>query len=73
MSEDTRPQPWLRTRQAAELIGCSPRTLERYRVVGGGPPYHRAGPRLVVYAREDLEAWLRRETFESTSQYADPS
>ena len=48
---------YLSTRQAAELLGVSPRTLERYRGSGEGPPYMKVGPR-VRYARADLDAWM---------------
>lgn len=35
---------------------CSPRWLAKLAVVGGGPPYHKAG-RSPVYAPEALDAW----------------
>ncbi|MFZ5558496.1 MAG: helix-turn-helix transcriptional regulator [Pseudomonadota bacterium] len=41
---------------AAEYLCMSPRTLEKYRVHGGGPPFRRFGGR-VVYAIEDLDRW----------------
>ena len=50
---------YLSTRQAAELLGLSPRTLERYRGAGEGPPYMNLGPR-VRYARPDLDAWMKK-------------
>ncbi len=37
-------------------LGLSPRTLEGYRVSGGGPDFHRFGNR-VRYRRRDLDAW----------------
>lgn len=48
---------YLSTRQAAELLGLSPRTLERYRGSGEGPPFMRMG-RGVRYSRADLDAWM---------------
>ena len=69
MSDREQPTRWVRTRQAAERIGLSPRTLERYRVVGGGPPYHKAGPRLVLYDVDELDQWLGDKRFASTSEY----
>ena len=48
---------YLSTRQAAELLGLSPRTLERYRGAGEGPPYMKRG-RQVRYARADLDDWM---------------
>lgn len=50
------PTPYLSTRQAAALLGLSPRTLERYRVTGGGPPFLTYCNR-VHYLRADLDAW----------------
>ena len=46
----------LSTRRAAAFLGLSPRTLDRYRVTGEGPVYHRFGNR-ILYRRDDLEAW----------------
>ena len=48
---------FLTTRQAAALLSLSPRTLDRYRVAGKGPPFHRFGSR-IAYARADLEEWI---------------
>ncbi|MDE0031389.1 MAG: helix-turn-helix domain-containing protein [Deltaproteobacteria bacterium] len=44
------------TREAAAWLGLSPRTLDRYRVSGDGPAFHRFGSR-VLYLAADLEAW----------------
>ena len=48
---------FLPEREAAAVVGLSYRTLSRYRVTGGGPPFHKFGYR-VLYARFDLEAWI---------------
>ena len=50
------------TREAAEQLGLSPSTLERYRITGAGPRYYRFGG-CVRYRGDDLEAWAagRRE------------
>ena len=50
------PTCYLNTRQAAEILGLSPRTLETYRVTGGGPPFLTYCNR-VHYLRSDLDAW----------------
>ena len=47
---------FLTTRQAAAFLSLSPRTLDRYRVAGKGPPFHKFGIR-IAYARADLEEW----------------
>jgi predicted DNA-binding transcriptional regulator AlpA len=56
---------------AAEFIGSSPRTLQRWRGTGEGPPYHRLGRRKVIYFRSELLAWLagRRHTSTSAEGY----
>jgi hypothetical protein len=36
---------------------CSPRTLAKYAVVGGGPPFRKAG-RYPLYDRHDLDGWI---------------
>ncbi len=46
----------LDTRDAAAWLGLSPKTLERYRVSGEGPVFHRFGTR-VRYLLADIEAW----------------
>ncbi len=51
------PQMILTTREAAALLTLAPRTLERYRVKGGGPRYLKIGG-AVRYARLDLLEWV---------------
>jgi excisionase family DNA binding protein len=48
-------------REAADFLRCSPRTLERLRVEGEGPPYARVG-RLVRYDPDAVRAWLKERT-----------
>ena len=57
---------YLRTPDAAKLLGLSPRTLEKHRCYGTGPVYRRLGGR-VVYALDDIEAWAELGTRRSTS------
>ena len=49
---------FLTPREAAAFLELSFRTLDRYRVSGGGPGFHKFGGK-VVYGRFDLEAWAR--------------
>ena len=56
----------LTTDQAARRVGLSPRTLERYRVTGGGPEYLKIGRR-VRYTAEKLTEWLEGCRRRSTS------
>lgn len=61
---------WLMTKQAAEYVGLSPRTLEAYRVRGGGPTFIKHGGQrsgLVLYRPADLDEWLESRVRHSTS------
>ena len=57
---------YLNTREAAEHLGLSTRTLDRYRVSGDGPVFLKFGGR-VRYLVEDLDAWVRTRRRRSTS------
>lgn len=58
--------PFLNTAQAAFYIGLSKRTLEKMRVIGGGPIYRKHG-RYVRYHIDDLNAWSDARCKTSTS------
>ena len=60
------PPRFLRTKESAEFLGLSPRTLEKHRTYGTGPAYRKLGGR-VVYALDDLKAWADRGAVTSTS------
>ncbi|WP_018649487.1 MULTISPECIES: helix-turn-helix domain-containing protein [unclassified Thioalkalivibrio] len=51
--------PNLTPEQAAEYLHLSPRTLIRWRNMRKGPPWVKAGRR-VIYRRADVDAWLAR-------------
>lgn len=57
---------YLRTPEAARILGISPRTLEKYRCHGSGPTFRKLGGR-VVYAIDDLQAWADQAACRSTS------
>ena len=59
-------QRYLSTRDAAELLGLSRRTLDRYRVTGAGPAFHKFG-NSVRYRRSDLRKWAKGRRRRSTS------
>ncbi|MCZ4343762.1 helix-turn-helix domain-containing protein [Sphingomonadaceae bacterium G21617-S1] len=61
--------PFLSNEEAASFLNLSPRTLEKMRVVGGGPPFCKFGRR-VAYAVGDLEAWAANRRCNSTSDPA---
>ena len=56
---------YLTNDEAAALLRLSPRTLEKQRVIGGGPRFRKFGRR-VMYALSDLEAWADARSFEAT-------
>lgn len=60
----------LRAPQAASYIGLSASTLAKMRLRGDGPMYSKAGPRIVIYDRADLDAWLLSQRRRSTSDTA---
>lgn len=60
------PPRFLRTKEAAEFLSLSSRTLEKHRTYGTGPVYRKLGGR-VVYAIDELQAWAGRGTVTSTT------
>ena len=59
--------PLLPTTDAAPLAGVAPKTLENWRTLGLGPPFIKAGRR-VLYDPADLLAWRDQNRFGSTSE-----
>lgn len=63
---------FLTTIEVAEMLRISRRTLERMRVEGTGPRYIKVGPgkrSRVLYGQGDVEDWLARFSYGSTSEY----
>ena len=60
------PQRYLRTPEAARVLGLSGRTLEKHRCYGTGPRYSKIGGR-VLYSLANLHAWVDRGVKASTS------
>jgi len=60
------PQRYRTNDEAAEYLRLSPRTLEKQRVIGGGPKFRKFGRR-VMYAVSDLDAWADARSYEATS------
>lgn len=58
----------LRAPAAAEYLGLSVSTLAKMRVRGDGPTYAKAGARIVLYDRDDLDRWLNARKRRSTSE-----
>jgi hypothetical protein len=60
-------QAALNENQAAEFLGLSVRTLQTWRVRGGGPPYCKIG-RSVRYQRADLAVFRQSHLVASTAE-----
>lgn len=65
-AQSAQPARYLTNDEAAAFLRLSPRTLEKQRVIGGGPRFRKFGRR-VMYAVVDLEAWADSRSFEMTS------
>lgn len=63
------PDALLSPAKAAALLGASIRTLEGWRVRGGGPPYIRISSRMLRYRRGDLIQFIESRRLKSTSEY----
>ena len=57
--------------EAAAFLRLSPRTLEKQRVLGGGPRYRKFGAR-VLYAVGDLRTWADSRAYGMTSDPGSP-
>jgi hypothetical protein len=49
--------------QFCKIYHVAPRTAQRWRVTGDGPPFVRVGPHKIVYRFSDTEAWAAARTF----------
>jgi hypothetical protein len=63
---------YLSNAEAAAFLALSPRTLEKLRVIGGGPKFRKLGRR-VVYSPDDLNSWADARICSSTSDVPTPS
>lgn len=57
---------YLTVGDAAQFMGLAKQTLNRWRVSGDGPEYHKLGRR-VVYDAEELERWVQRRRLRHSS------
>lgn len=58
----------VRERVAAQILGVSHRTLQRWRLEGFGPPFVRIGRRAVGYRKADLTSYVDGRMVQSTSE-----
>ncbi len=49
--------------QFCKMYHVAPRTAQRWRVTGDGPPFVRLGPHKIVYRLSDTEKWAAARTF----------
>ena len=61
------PDALLYQAEVAYLTAQSERTLEAYRLKGGGPPFIAIGKRGVRYRRGDVQDWIAARRRRSTS------
>ena len=54
-------------RSAAKFLRISVRTLQRYRVDGGGPTFTKVSVKRICYLMRDLTSYLEARRFVSTS------
>ena len=57
----------LTSEAAAKFATVSPRSLEKWRLTGGGPRFVKLGRR-VAYDPRDLAAWLEKHKVGSTAE-----
>ena len=55
--------------EAADFLGYSVRTLQGWRVKGGGPRFVKVSARSIRYRRRDLLAFIDRHTVAHTSEF----
>ena len=61
------------TKKTAEILGISENTLKKYRMVGGGPIFHKFG-RSVRYDLDDIAEYRRGNRYDNTCLlYTSPS
>lgn len=51
---------YLSEKAAAELLGCSYKTLQSWRRAGVAPTWLRMGPRRIAYVLADIQDWVER-------------
>lgn len=59
---------YLTPAEAAAHLRVSKSYLDKLRVYGGGPPFHRLG-RKILYAKPEIDLFVQRRRFSSTSEY----
>lgn len=60
-------QRFFNPQQAADLLGLSKSYLDKLRIQGGGPQFHKFGNR-IRYDSADLNAWADARRYANTSE-----
>lgn len=71
-SEQSHTQSLVPEDVAAEFLGVSKRTLQKWRLRGGGPQFVRASTRAIRYRLNDLISWSEQRLCASTSSVLPP-
>ena len=58
----------LTEQQAASLLNVNPRTMQKWRIQGGGPRFVRMSRRCIRYWPKDLRDWVQNRIKSSTSE-----
>lgn len=66
-SELTSPRDLMDERVLSDMLGVSVRTVQAWRVKGGGPTFIKINNRLVRYRQSEVEEWLTSLTAANTS------
>ena len=61
-TDDNHPDEYV-TERRLDKYHIPPRTAQRWRTTGGGPPWIRLGRRKVIYRVRDVEEWLAARTY----------
>ncbi len=59
---------YLIPKQAADYLGLSPKTLEKWRHTGDGPKFVKMGAKAVRYDMAELDLWVKSRSRHSTSE-----
>jgi len=60
---------YLTPKETSQFIGAAVQTLAKWRSQGGvGPPFIRMGNRRIMYATDDLVAWMNSRRVRNTSE-----
>lgn len=59
------PNEYIDEDEPYERFLIPPRTAQRWRASGDGPPFVRLGKRRIIYRTSDVENWLATRTFKS--------